>query len=131
VLIALVSCSQPGKTNKAVVTVGESTKFSKEEINEAIDCVKIKFKDFKGCNLTALWYDEEKSNPFIVGYLENGKGSVNGAKAENVIVLLSNFDVDSSGASQGFNPNSSYSSWNWVLIRNNKDDKWRADDWGY
>jgi hypothetical protein len=125
------TCTNQGKINNASINVGESDKFSVKEINEALDCVKTKFKDFKGCNLTKLWYDESKSNKSIEVYLKYGKGSTNGAKAENVIVLFSNFDVGSSGVKQGFNPNSTYSNWNWILIRGTEKDKWRIDDWGY
>ncbi len=130
-IFSLVACKQAGKTNKVVISTSESAKFSKMEVNAAINCVKKKFKDFEGCNLTKLWYDEERSNSIIEGYLSNGKGSVNNVKAENVIVLLSNFDVDSSGGDGGFNPNSAYSNWNWILIRDSKTDNWRVDDWGY
>lgn len=108
-----------------------STKFSEEKINDAKKCVEKKFKDSKGCNLTKLWYDEEKSNNFIKGYLKSGKGSVNGVEAENVIVLLSNFDVDSSGGDGSLNPNSTYSNWNWILIWDSKTGNWQVDDWGY
>lgn len=129
--LPLTSCKQAGNISNVAVTVGQSAKFSQEEINAAIDCVKKKFKDFEGCKLTTLWYEEEKSNSFAEGYLKNGRGSVNGAKAENVIVLLSNFDVDSSGGDGSLNPNSTYSNWNWILIRNSKTDSWQVDDWGY
>lgn len=131
VVFSLMYCKQVGKTNNVSVNIGKSNKFSEEEINNATSCVKKKFKDFKGCTLTELRYDEEESNNFIKGYLSNGKGSVNGVKAENVIVFLSNFDVDSSGGDGSLNPNSTYSNWNWILIRDSKTDNWRVDDWGY
>lgn len=78
-----------------------------------------------------MWYDEEKSNNFISDYLKNGRGSVNGVKHKNVIALLSNFDVDSSGGDGSLNPNSTYSNWNWILIRDSKTGIWKVDDWGY
>lgn len=131
VLISIVLYNQGGKTNNVQVSIGKSNKFSEKEINNAINCVKKKFKSFNGCTLTKLWYDEEKSDKFIVGYLTNGKGSENGVKAENVIVLLSNFNVDSSGGDGSLNPNSTYSNWNWILIRDSKTGKWEVDDWGY
>ncbi len=130
-IFSLEACSQAGKTSQAAVSIEKSDKFTEQEINDAVSRVKEKFKDFKGCTLTRLWYDEEKSNSFIKGYMSNGKGSVNGVKAENVIVLLSDFKVDSSGHEGGFNPNSTYSDWNWILIRDSKTDSWRVDDWGY
>ena len=121
---------QVGKPN-VVVNIEKSDKFSEKEINNAINCVKKKFKGFGGCSLTKLWYDEKKSNDFIQGYLSNGKGSLNGIKAENVIVLLSDFDVNSSGGDGSFNPNSTYSHWSWTLIRDSKTGTWKVDDWGY
>ncbi|WP_010248775.1 DUF4829 domain-containing protein [Acetivibrio cellulolyticus] len=130
-VFSLAGCKQAGKTNNVSISVEKSTKFSEEEINNAINCVKEKFKDFEGCKLTKLWYDDDTSNSFIDGYLKNGRGSVNGAKAENVIVLLSNFDVDSSGGDGSLNPNSTYTGWNWILIRKSTSDNWKVDDWGY
>jgi len=131
VVFSIVAFRQVCKTHNVVVSTATSDKFSEEEINSAISCVKKKFKDFKGCTLTKLWYDEAKSNDFIKGYLSNGHGSVNGVKAENVIVLLSNFNVDSSGGDGSLNPNSTYGGWNWILIRDSKTGNWRVDDWGY
>lgn len=128
---SLVACRYAGKTKNAVVSIGASTKFSEEEINAAIDAVKEKFKDFQGCKLNKLWYDEEKSNKFTDGYLKYGKGSVKEVKDENVIVLLSEFRVNSSGGDGGFEPNSIQSDWNWVLVRDSKTGNWRVDDWGY
>ncbi|RII34623.1 DUF4829 domain-containing protein [Clostridium chromiireducens] len=81
--------------------------------------------------MTKLWYDEKKSDQFIEGYLKNGRGSVNGVKPENVIVLLSNFDVDPSGGDGSLNPNSTYDNYNWILIRGSKMDNWKVDDRGY
>ena len=113
-----------------IIDIGQSTKFTEEEITKAIDTVKNNF-NFKGCTLTKLWYDEEKSNYFSKAYLGTGKGSVNDVEAENVIVLLSNFDVDSSGGDGSFEPNSTYGGWQWVLIRDSKANDWEIDTWGY
>jgi hypothetical protein len=130
-MFSLVAYTQVGKTNNVVVSIKKSDKFSEKEINDAINCVKKKFKDFNGCKLTKLWYDEEQSNNIIAGYLKSGKSLVNGVKAENVIVLLSNFDVGSLGGDGSFNANSTYTNWNWILIRDSKTGNWKADDWGY
>ena len=107
-----------------------TNKFTIEEITKAIDCVKQNFS-FPACTLTKLWYDEEKSNSFTQDYLKYGKGSVNGAQAENVIVILSNFDVDSSGDNPVLNPNSTYTEYRWILIRDSKTSNWEIDDCGY
>ena len=50
--------------------------------------------------------------------------------ADEVIVLLSSFDVDSSGGDGSLNPNSTYNNWNWILVRT-KGGKWQHIDHGY
>ncbi|OCA91495.1 DUF4829 domain-containing protein [Bacillus sp. FJAT-27225] len=127
----LMSFISAGKTNNVVVSVDASSKFSEEEVYEAIAKVKKKFKVFKGCELTELWYSEESSNQAIEAYLNHGRGSENGVKSGNVIVLLSTFKVDSSGGDGSFEPNSTQSDWQWILIRNSKTGDWRVDGWGY
>jgi hypothetical protein len=45
--------------------------------------------------------------------------------------LFSDFYVDSSGGDGSFNPDYTYTDWNWILIRNSENDKWKVYDWGY
>jgi len=92
-IFSLVACKKSTTKENVIVAVGQSTKFSKKEINVAIDSVIDNF-EFPACTLKKVWYDEEKSNSLITGYLTNGRGAVNGVKAENVIILLSIFSVD-------------------------------------
>ncbi len=116
----LTGCSpNAGKTNNAQILGGESTKFTAEEIKSAENCVLKKFKDFQGCDLKKLWYDEKVSNA------EYGADNVNG------IVILSNFHVDANGGDGSFNPNSDYTDWKWLLVRDGKTDEWVMKDWGY
>ncbi len=112
----LVACNS-GKVNYAEVTIEHSDKFSETEIAEAIHLVKAKFKDFRGCNLTKLWYDEEKSNEY--------------AASKDTLVLLSSFETGKSAVAQGFNPNSNYDNWMWILTRENESENWEIIDWGY
>ncbi|MGO1470547.1 MAG: DUF4829 domain-containing protein [Tissierella sp.] len=115
----LIACKQDRKVDNIIIDLGESTKFSQEEVKEAIDTVKDNF-DFKGCTLKKLLYDEEKSNHATSGYMGNGRGSINEVKAENVLVILSEFDVDSVGGDGSFNPNSTYDDFQFILIRDGK-----------
>lgn len=131
VCLLFSACNQSNKTKDAEIEIEDSVKFSKEEISQAMDSVKKKFADFEGCTLVQLWYDEAKSDAFIEGYMISGRGSINGISKENVVVLLSTFDVDSSGGKNGFNPDSTYTDWNWILIRDGNTEKWKIDDWGY
>lgn len=122
---------QKGIFDNAEVYIGQSLKFNKEEINSAINTVKKEFENYKGCKLTKIWYNEKKSNKFIKKYLQDNKRNLtSGLKHENVIVLYSSFDVDSKGYG-GLNPDSTYSYWNWILIRDDKTSNWKIIDWGY
>lgn len=128
--VFLVSCNKAGKTKNVLVDLGTSSKFTSEEIEAATKCVKEKFKDFEGCELLKLWYDEIEADSLTKRYLENGKGSINGATAENTIVLLSDFKVYYS-EDGSLDPNSTYTNWNWILIRDNSSDNWKVDNFGY
>ena len=92
-IFLLVGCNQNNKPTDIKLDIGESTKFSKEEIDNAVDCLKRNF-DFEACTLTKIYYNEEISNTAVENYLQFGNGSVNKVKAENVIVLLSERKTD-------------------------------------
>ena len=129
-IFSLVGCNQNNKSTNIKLDIGESTKFSKEEIDNAVDCLKRSF-DFEACTLTKIYYNEEISNTAVEDYLQFGNGSVNKVKAENVIVLLSDFDVDNSGNNPVLNPVESYTNYNWILIRDDKNSDWKVDDCGF
>lgn len=118
------------RANLVPQIVGESIKFTARELGSAMKIVENYFA-FPASTLTRIWYNEEKSNSSIESYLKSGKGSINGAKAEDVIVILSNFDVDESGDNPVLNPGSTYKNYQWILIRDSKTSDWRIDDWGY
>ena len=129
-IFLLVGCNQNNKLTNIKIDIGESTKFSKEEIDNAVDCLKRSF-DFEACTLTKIYYNEEISNTAVEDYLQFGNGSVNKVKAENVIVLLSDFDVDNSGNNPVLNPGETYTNYNWILIRDDKNSDWKVDDCGF
>lgn len=79
-------------------------------------------KEFEGCVLTALWYDETFSEKCADEWATQ-------YEAEEASVLLSSFDVDSSGGDGSFNPNNTYNNRNWVLVRRGAD--WELKTWGY
>ena len=129
-IFLLVGCNQNNKPTDIKLDIGESTKFSKEEIDNAVDCLKRSF-DFEASTLTKIYYNEEISNTAVEDYLQFGNGSVNKVKAENVIVLLSDFDVDNSGDNPVLNPGETYTNYNWILIRDDKNSDWKVDDCGF
>lgn len=78
------------------------SKYTQEDIDSAIEIIKKEFKtDWKGCSLKELYYAGDEIS-------DNYKEFAHRYKADEVIVLLSSFDVDSSGEDGSLNPNSTY-----------------------
>jgi len=116
-VFSLISCKQ------------DTSKFTEGEIDNAINIVKENF-DFPDSTITEIWYDEEESETMTEEYIEMGRGSTNGVKSENVLILLSDFEVgDLSGS--GLEANKTYENWQWILIRDSETSDWKIDDWGY
>ena len=63
-------------------------------------------------------------------FVEEFEGWAEQYDAEQAIVLVSSFDVDSSGGDGSLNPNSTYDNWKWILTRNDNE-KWTLQTWGY
>lgn len=126
-LILFVSgCSSVFGGNVSNVNIKEvkSDVYSKNDINEATDTIiKLFDREWSGCTLTEIYYG---GDDIITDY----KDFADCNNADEVIVLLSSFDVDSSGGDGSLNPNSTYENWNWILIRSNGG-KWRHIDHGY
>ncbi|MCR1952726.1 DUF4829 domain-containing protein [Clostridium sp. DSM 100503] len=129
-MFSLVSCKQGRISDNIEIDISESTKFSKDEITNSIECVKSNF-NFEGATLTKIWYDEKKSNNLVDIYLENGNGSQNGVSEEDVIILLSNFYVDDSGKNPVLNRDTIYTDYQWILIRDNEKSEWKIDSFGF
>lgn len=124
-LLLLSSCA--GVARFATVKIGESEKFSKAEIKEAVQVVRK--SAFSGTLVANIVYDEARSDEVIRSYMENGKGSVNGVSEENVIVLFTDFLTG--GKTGALNPYDVYTDYSWTLIRDGKDGAWIVDDCGY
>ena len=132
--LSLSACNDSGTTNNAEIDYGSSTFFSEADVKSAIEAVLLKFKDFAGCDLKRLWYDEEMSDRIIQQDILSGGGNAiknSGAEQENIIILFSDFYVDASGGDGSFNPNSTYTDWMWILIRDSTNQEWKIADWGY
>ena len=117
--------SKGGDISHVNRTIPQSEIYSEQDIADAMDIVEKTFKsNFDGCTLTDLWYDEDKSasssDEWAAQY-----------HADEAIVLLSNFNVDSSGGDGSLNPNSTYTNWYWILVRDQGSDTWKLGTWGY
>jgi hypothetical protein len=80
---------------------------------------------------TLLSADFNESDPMRKGYIENGRGSVNGTAIENVIVFKVNFSVNIPKGGQSAFSEGNYTNWSMILIREDKNSPWLIDDQGY
>ena len=123
-LCLFVIFSGGGDVSNVIIKETESNIYSADDISSAIDTIIDEFYDnWSGCTLTEIYYAVDNYSLEYQDWADR-----NGA--DEVIVLLSSFDVDSSGGDGTLNPNSTYGNWNWILVRNNGG-KWKHVDHGY
>lgn len=123
-LLVLLTAGCRGNVSDVKVLEYKSDIYSEEEIEEAIEVVKKYFRsEFSGCTLTEITYAGDDK---ILSYEDWATKN----DADEVIVLISSFDVDASGGDGSLNPNSTYSNWSWILARRNGE-KWQHVDHGY
>lgn len=85
---------------------------SAREIEATMKAVKRKFRaGFNGCTLTDLWYEGDSmaaaEDSWAAQY-----------DSQEVIVLLSSFQTNSSGGDGSLEPNAEYTNYQWVLVKN-------------
>lgn len=116
--------NKKGDISNVNIISKKSDIYSTNDIDSAIDVTLKYFKEhFTGCSMLEIEYiGDEKNNDYIDWATGNNK--------EEVIVLISSFNVDSSGGDGSLNPNSKYKGWNWILVRN-KNGNWEHVDHGY
>jgi len=121
-ILILTACG--GDVSDVMVTVYQSDIYTENEIQSAIKVAKRYFKqNFSGCTLTEITYGGDDK---AIAYVDWAKRN----NADEAIVLTSSFDVDASGGDGSLNPNSTYTKWMWILVRN-KGGKWKHVDHGY
>lgn len=123
-LLAASLCACGGSVKSAQTHDVGSAVFSREDIRSAIDVIEKEFRrDWKGCTLREIFYAGDETTAAFRDWADRNN-------ADEVIVLLSSFDVDSSGGNGSLNPNSTYTNWNWILVRS-AGGPWRHVDHGY
>ena len=127
VAIFLVLTGNRGNVSNVHRVVGYSALYDETSINEAFDVIEKKFaKDFEGCTLTELRYDEDVENRFTEEIEKYHKEN-----NQELIVVLSTFDTDEKGGDGGFNPNDTYTNWQWHLVKTADKKSWDIINWGY
>ena len=120
--LLLSGCMEHGNVNHVRKTPGESTVYTKAEIEDAMDVVIRHFRrEFEGCTLVHLYYEEDT--------LRN-KSCALQYDADEAIVLLSTFETGPDSAGLGLNENDTYNGWQWILTRD-KGGNWVLRSWGY
>ena len=120
-LVLLTACGG-GDVSETARSIGKCERFSKQEIASAMDEVERFFrKEYDGCKLLRLEYDEEKTKKEASDWSENY-----GAEA---IVLESDFYVDDSGRAVTLEPDETYRNYEWILTKTAFG--WKLETWGY
>ena len=120
-VLLLAGCGG-GDVSKVGRSIGECERFSKREVAAAMDEVERFFRrEYDGCKLLRLEYDEEKTLEESYAWSENY-----GAEA---IVLESDFHVDDSGRSVTLEPDETYRNYEWILTKTAFG--WKLETWGY
>ena len=107
--VLLTACGG-GDVSEVGRRIGECERFSEQEVAAAMNEVERFFrKEYDGCKLLRLEYDEEKTQKEAYAWSENY-----GAEA---IVLKSDFYVDDGGRSATLEPDETYRNYEWILTR--------------
>ena len=121
-VIGFTACG--GDVTSVKITECTSEIYTDVEIENAIDVAVNYFKKvFEGCTLKEITYLGDEKNDGWKEFAERNN-------ADDVIVLVSTFDVDASGGDGSLNPNSTYTNWKWILVRTDNG-KWKHVDHGY
>ena len=123
--LLLTLCACGGDISNVNITIpSDSSLYSTEEIKDAIDAAMDYFKkEFDGCTLTEISYAGDETSADFVEWAQRIDG-------DEVIVLVSSFNVDASGGDGSLNPNSTYTKWMWIMARQ-EGGKWQHVDHGY
>ncbi len=112
-----------GNVSSVLRTVGKSDVYTEEEIEQAMDIAQAHFQEhFTGCTLLTLNYDADWWYPE-----ENWAQTY---EMDQAIIVTSSFYVPPKGADACFNPDSTCTGWQWVLVRN-EGEAWTLKTWGY
>lgn len=104
-LFGLCACNKE-KTDDVKMPFVESKIYSQEDISSAISTITEEFKnEWSGCTLTEIYYAGDDVSAEYQDWADRHN-------ADEVIVLLSSFYVDSSGGDGSLNSDSTYDNWN-------------------
>jgi hypothetical protein len=111
---------RPGRVNQAIIEIGESDRFTQDDLDNAFEAVKVMFRGFRGCRLIDLWYDEYFSSNEIIRMYGNVRYDtiILGSK-----IYISTAAGSASGSMPGIGPQES-TYWFWMLRRDSISGYW-------
>lgn len=123
-LFGIVSFSNcVGNADNVQILDYSSEIYTDDEIQAAIDeAIRYFQGHFEGCTLNEITYIGDDKLEKYDKYADK--------EGEEVIVLVSSFDVGYFGAERSLNAGSTYNGWNWILVRENGGN-WTHVDHGY
>ena len=122
-LLSLTACGG-GDVSEVGIREFTSEIYTDKEVEFAINEILRYFKkNFDGCTLREITYAGDEKTQAHAEWAERHN-------ADDVIVLTSTFDVDSSGGDGSLNPDSTYNRWMWILVRDGNG-RWKHVDHGY
>lgn len=120
-LALLLTACGGGDVSETGRRIGTCELFGKGEIADAMDVVEAHFKkNFDGCKLIGLEYDEEKTGDKAARETER--------YGQETIILLSSFRVEDAGDGS-LNPGQTYTGYEWTLVKTFFG--WELKDSGY
>lgn len=109
------------------INLGSSEAYSQEELQAAADVILEEISSWNSVKkVYAISYCCDKSTPNP----ENYCGSFISMEYAHCVVFESSFKTSGSAWSEGFNPDSVYDGWHWIVVKD-ENNEWKLLDWGY
>lgn len=114
--------------SSATIDLGNSEKFTKDDLNKAVDQIKTQFAAWKGCELENIRYaGDEASNEENLAWMNDLRPD---AKYTQVVEFFSDFKTPENNGELTFEPNTEYKDYQWWLARTEGGD-WDLVTFGY
>ena len=117
ILLLLQGCSNGGDVSKIQIDYGQSSIYSREDMDSAIQKIKEEFKTWKGAKLLSVSYTDDKRAEEELSYCSE-------------CIVVESVDHSPKKDSGAGNPDQDYTGWQWYLARSGKED-WELLTWGY
>ncbi|MCI2055584.1 MAG: hypothetical protein LKJ86_00400 [Oscillibacter sp.] len=125
----LVGCGE--KTASEVkIDYGNSTLYSEEDMDEAIDQIKAEFNTWDGCELHSISYgSDDDSNSENIAWMNDLKDGESSEPFTQCILFKSDFHSPKKGGG-AWEADEEYTDWQWWLARCDGG-TWELMTWGY